>query len=50
MGIQGASGFKEMFLGSKTEKIVRYLPCPVICLKNDADAYQMKNKALPVIL
>ena len=33
MGSHGASGFKEMFIGSNAEKVVRHVKCPVITIK-----------------
>ena len=32
MGTKGATGLKEIFIGSNAEKVVRYAPCPVITL------------------
>ncbi len=34
MGSQGASGFKEFFTGSNTEKVIRHSEVPVLVLKN----------------
>lgn len=34
MGSKGASGFKEMFIGSNTEKVVRTSEIPVLVIKN----------------
>ncbi|MDT0675083.1 universal stress protein [Autumnicola musiva] len=34
MGSHGASGFKEMFIGSNTEKVVRSSEIPVLVIKN----------------
>lgn len=34
MGSHGASGFKEMFIGSNTEKVVRTSDIPVLVIKN----------------
>lgn len=34
MGTQGASGLKEVFVGSNTEKVVRRSNIPVICIKD----------------
>lgn len=34
MGSQGASGLKEIFIGSNTEKIIRHSPVPVLITKN----------------
>ncbi|MBU2951365.1 universal stress protein [Tamlana agarivorans] len=33
MGTQGASGFKEMFVGSNTERVIRYAEIPVLAVK-----------------
>lgn len=35
MGSHGASGFKEMFIGSNAEKVVRFSETPVIVVKKD---------------
>ncbi|TYB78419.1 universal stress protein [Bizionia myxarmorum] len=35
MGSHGANGFKEMFIGSNTEKVVRTAEVPVLVIKND---------------
>jgi len=37
MGSHGASGFKEMFIGSNTEKVVRTSETPVLVIKNTMD-------------
>ncbi len=34
MGSHGASGFKEMFVGSNTERVVRLASCPVFTVKH----------------
>lgn len=34
MGTQGASGTKEMLIGSNTEKIARNTPCPMLSIPN----------------
>ncbi len=36
MGTQGATGTKEMLVGSNTEKVVRNAPCPVLSVPNKA--------------
>jgi nucleotide-binding universal stress UspA family protein len=43
MGSKGASGLDEVLIGSNTEKIVRTSPCPVITIKGETDAQQMKK-------
>jgi nucleotide-binding universal stress UspA family protein len=35
MGSHGASGLKEFFIGSNTEKVVRYANIPVLVIKNE---------------
>lgn len=35
MGSHGASGLKEFFVGSNTEKVVRYATLPVLIMKNE---------------
>ncbi|MEO9569660.1 MAG: universal stress protein [Polaribacter sp.] len=35
MGSHGASGLKEFFVGSNTEKVVRYAELPVLVIKNE---------------
>jgi len=35
MGSHGASGFKELFVGSNTEKVVRHSEVPVLVIKNE---------------
>lgn len=43
MGSQGASGFKEMFIGSNTEKVVRTSEIPVLVIKNEHPNFNVKN-------
>lgn len=43
MGSHGASGFKEMFIGSNTEKVVRSSEVPVLVIKNETDHFETKN-------
>jgi len=50
MGTKGASGLKELFVGSNAEKVVRYLHCPVIALHGHADAAKIKRILVPVDL
>jgi nucleotide-binding universal stress UspA family protein len=45
MGTHGASGVREMFVGSNAEKIVRSAPCPVITLKKAVRLAEIKNMA-----
>lgn len=43
MGSHGASGFKEMFIGSNTEKVVRTSEVPVLVIKNDIGEFTPKK-------
>ncbi len=43
MGSHGASGFKEMFIGSNTEKVVRTSEVPVLVIKNDHSDFSINN-------
>jgi len=43
MGSHGASGFKEMFIGSNTEKVVRTSHIPVLVIKNEHEKFAIKN-------
>ena len=47
MGTKGASGMKEFFVGSNTEKIVRWSPVPVIAVKKSIKASSIKNIVFP---
>ncbi|QKX07575.1 universal stress protein [Aquimarina sp. TRL1] len=43
MGSNGASGVKELFIGSNSEKIVRFSKIPVLVIKNECDLFNIKN-------
>ncbi|MFY8188690.1 MAG: universal stress protein [Flavobacterium sp.] len=43
MGSHGASGFKEMFIGSNAEKVVRSSDVPVLIIKKDLAKFEVKN-------
>ena len=43
MGSHGASGFKEMFIGSNTEKVVRTSEIPVLVIKNEHEKFEIKD-------
>lgn len=43
MGSHGSSGFKEMFIGSNTEKVVRTSQIPVLVIKNDHKAFEIND-------
>ena len=47
MGTHGASGMKEFFIGSNTEKIVRTSPVPVISVKGNTKLSSIKNIVFP---
>lgn len=50
MGTKGASGLKEFFVGSNTEKIVRWSKVPVIAIKKSIKASSIKNIVFPSML
>ncbi|HSP11979.1 MAG TPA: universal stress protein [Salegentibacter sp.] len=43
MGSHGASGFKEMFIGSNTEKVVRTSRIPVLVIKKDNPDFKVED-------
>ncbi len=43
MGSHGASGFREMFIGSNTEKVVRSSEVPVLVIKNEIPMFTASN-------
>ncbi|HPF10363.1 MAG TPA: universal stress protein [Flavobacteriaceae bacterium] len=43
MGSHGASGFREMFIGSNTEKVVRTSEIPVLVIKNDHPHFEIND-------
>ena len=43
MGSHGASGFQEMFIGSNTEKVVRFSDVPVLVIKNETPNFKAAN-------
>ncbi len=43
MGSHGASGFREMFIGSNTEKVVRTSDIPVLVLKKEEGVFNPQN-------
>lgn len=43
MGSHGLSGFKEMFIGSNTEKVVRTSNIPVLVIKNDHANFEVQD-------
>lgn len=43
MGSHGSSGFKEMFIGSNAEKVVRTSEIPVLVIKNQHDSFEVND-------
>lgn len=43
MGSSGASGIKEVFIGSNTEKVVRHSNIPVLVIKNEHENFQVND-------
>ena len=43
LGSRGASGLKEVFVGSNAEKVIRHSKCPVITIQEPADLEAMTN-------
>lgn len=46
MGTSGANGWKEMFVGSNAEKVVRYSPVPVLTVKCDRPDWSIDHLLL----
>lgn len=43
MGSHGASGYKEMFVGSNAEKVVRHSEVPVLIIKEEQGDFKVNN-------
>ena len=43
MGSNGATGVKEMFIGSNTEKVVRTSTVPVLVIKDEIKSFEINN-------
>jgi len=43
MGSHGANGFKEMFIGSNAEKVVRNSEIPVLIIKQEYENFEINN-------
>jgi nucleotide-binding universal stress UspA family protein len=50
MGTLGASGWKEYFVGSNTEKVVRFSPVPVLAVRKAQVLSRIKNIVFPTTL
>jgi len=44
MGSSGASGLKEIMFGSNAQKVVKYVPCPVMIVKHPVEGAQKELK------
>jgi len=47
MGTKGASGLRELLIGSNAERIVRRAPCPVITVRKYSKLQAIKNIVFP---
>lgn len=45
MGSKGASGLREVFIGSNAERMIRHAKCPVIIIKGETHLKEMKSMA-----
>ncbi len=45
MGSKGASGLREVFIGSNAERMIRHAKCPVIIIKGETHLKGMKSMA-----
>lgn len=43
MGSRGASGLKEIFVGSNAERVIRFASCPVIVVKGETHVNEIRN-------
>lgn len=50
MGTRGASGIAEYLIGSNTEKVVRFSPVPVFCIRKAPDLKTIRNIVFPTTL
>jgi nucleotide-binding universal stress UspA family protein len=50
MGTLGASGLKEVFLGSNTERIIRHAECPVLVIPVGIDHLDLRRVVIPSTL
>lgn len=49
MGTHGATGLKEMFVGSNTERIVRFSHVPVLAIKTPTTVSSLRNIVVPTV-
>ncbi len=50
MGSLGASGWKEALIGSNTEKVIRYAPCPVLVIPEGVNELNLEKVVVPSTL
>ncbi len=50
MGTRGASGWKEYWIGSNTEKVVRFSYVPVFAIRKSFDLATIKNIVFPTLI
>jgi nucleotide-binding universal stress UspA family protein len=50
MGTLGASGWKEALIGSNTEKVIRYAPCPVLVIPEGVNELRIEKVVVPSTL
>jgi len=50
MGTKGASGLKEYWIGSNTEKVVRYATVPVLAIRKSFKLEEIKNIVFPTTM
>ena len=43
MGSHGATGFKELFIGSNTEKVIRSSEIPVLIIKSELESFEFND-------
>lgn len=46
MGTKGDTGLHELFIGSRTEKVVRYASCPVLSVRGNPGDFRLCNVVL----
>jgi nucleotide-binding universal stress UspA family protein len=47
MGTLGASGIKEVVVGSNTERVIRYAECPVLVVPSGITTFNIRNVLVP---
>ncbi|NUO00544.1 MAG: universal stress protein [Saprospiraceae bacterium] len=50
MSTLGASGWKEVFVGSNTERVIRHAACPVVVIPDYIDELKIKRVLVPTTL